>query len=438
MASTLTTLRNQKGFKKYLKNTSWLIAEKALRMIVGLFVGIWIARYLGPAKFGLLSYAFSFVGLFIYISSLGLDGIVIRELVKEPNRRDVLLGTAFLLKAVGAVMIIVVLIVVLSFTPDDRYTAALIFIIASATIFQSFNVIDFYFQSKVLGKYAVFANAGSLLAAALVKVALILMQAPLIAFAWVVLFESLILALGYVYFYYVNDLSIKSWRFSRAVATSLLAACWPLMLGGLAISVYMRIDQLMIKAMLGNESVGQYAAAVRLSEAWYLIPMVITASLYPSIINSKKRGLAFYRQRVQKLFTLMVWLALAIALPTALLADWIVAVLYGSEYFAAGRVLMIHIWSGVFVFLGVASGKILVAEHLEIIELYRSLFGMFTNVGLNLLLIPKYGIVGAALATLLAQVVAAYLFDLFHPRTRTLFYLKSQALFPFGPLYNRK
>ena len=113
---------------KYFKNTSWLFAEKIIRMMVGLFIGIWVARYLGPEQFGLFSYAVSFVGLFIAISTLGLDTIVVRELVKNESNRDILLGTAFRLKLLGAFGVIIVLGIAVNFTTNDLSTNLLIFI----------------------------------------------------------------------------------------------------------------------------------------------------------------------------------------------------------------------------------------------------------------------------------------------------------------------
>jgi len=158
----IKTLQQHSGFMRYFKNTSWLFAEKILRMIVGLFVGVWVARYLGPDKFGLFSYAGSFVGLFTAIATLGLNGIVVRELVKHPQKENELLGTAFYLKLMGAVLTLVILYIAIHFTSNNHFTNVLIFIIASATIFQSFNVVDMYFQSKVMSKYVVYANITSL------------------------------------------------------------------------------------------------------------------------------------------------------------------------------------------------------------------------------------------------------------------------------------
>ena len=222
----------------------------------------------------------AFVGLFTAIATFGLDGIIIRELVKDESKRDVLLGTAFRLKLMGAFVVLLFLAMAINFTSNDHYTNILIFIIASATIFQSLNVIDMYFQSKVLSKYVVYANIISLFISTMIRITLLLNEAPLIAFVWVVLFDSFVLALGFLYFYLHNHLSFGSWKFEKSIAKNLLKDSWPLLLSGIVVSIYMKIDQVMIKEMLDSEAVGQYAAAVRLSEAWYFIPVVVSASLF--------------------------------------------------------------------------------------------------------------------------------------------------------------
>jgi len=163
-------------------------------------------------------------------------------------------------------------------------------------------------------------------------------------------------------------LEFKILKFKRETAVSLLKDSWPLILSSMVIAIYMKIDQVMIKEMLDAEAVGNYAAAVRLSEAWYFIPMVISSSLFPAIINAKKISEKLYYDRLQKLYNLMVWMAISIALPMTFLSDWIVNLLYGAKYSEAGDVLMIHIWAGVFVFLGVASGKWFVAENLQLLS----------------------------------------------------------------------
>nr|WP_290443804.1 flippase [Halomonas sp. Mc5H-6] len=432
------SLKEHGGFRRYAANTSWMMCEKILRMFVGLFVGIWVARYLGPEQFGLLSYAQSFVFLFTAIATLGLDGIVVRELVKDQSRRDELLGTAFGLKFIGAFLILPVLWLAVQITSNDSYTNLLVFIIASATIFQSFNVIDFYYQARVKSKYVALANGVALGTSSAIKIALILNEAPLIAFAIMVTFDAFILSLGLIFFYITSSRKrLLGWKFSAVTAKQLLKDSWPLILSGLVISVYMKIDQVMIKEMLNADAVGQYAAAVRLSEAWYFIPMVIANSLFPAVINAKKNSEELYLQRLQRLYTLMVWIAIGIALPMTFLSDWLITLLYGLEYQKTAGVLMMHVWAGLFVFLGVASGKWLLNENLQLYSMFNTSVGAIANVGLNLFFISYFGVYGAAVATLISYGVAAYFMLFVWRRTRENFYLVTKSFLP-GSLINVK
>lgn len=429
-------LKSNSYFMKYFKNTSWLFTEKILRMTVGLFVGIWVARYLGPEKFGNFAYAQSFVGLFTAIATLGLDGIIVRELVKNKGRRDEIIGTAFWLKVFGAIAVLFILAGAINFTSNSTSTNILIFIIASATIFQSFNVVDFYFQSKVLSKYVVYANIISLLLSSIFKVILILKGAPLIFFAIAIAFDSFVLASGLIYFYFrVTDFKLRNLKFKWITAIELLRDSWPLILSGVAVSVYMRIDQVMIKEILDNEAVGQYAAAVRLSEVWYFIPVVIATSLFPAIVEAKRQSEKIYYSRLQKLYSLMVWLAIGIALPMTFLSSWLTNLLYGGQYNQAGGVLMIHIWAGLFIFLGVAFNNYLTSENMTKKAFYRTLLGAVLNIVLNYILIPLYGIKGAAIATFMSQFFANYVYDILDKDLHQQFIMKTKS---FVPWYNFK
>ena len=428
MIEKLKSIKNHRGFMKYFYNTSWLFVERIFRMSIGIFIGIWMARYLGVEKFGIFSYAQSFVGLFAAISTLGLDGIVIRELVKEKNEK-VLLGTVFFLKLIGAFATLVFISIAINFTENESITNILIFIIASATIFQSFNVIDMYFQSIVLSKYIAYANIISQTISLLIKATLILYKAPLIAFAYAVLFDSIILAFWYIYFFFkYSKFTFFNFRFNRKIAIFLLKSSWPLILSGIVISIYMKIDQVMIKEMLGNKAVGLYAAAVKLSQAWYFIPMLIASSLYPAIINAKEINEKIYYERLQKLYDFMVWISLVIAISMTFLSNWVVELLYGGQYNEAGNVLKIHIWAGIFVALGVVRGKWIIVENLQKYTPIYLLIGLILNILFNYFYIPKYGIEGAAYATLIAQAGGTLIAPLFIKETRISFKMMMKSL----------
>jgi len=407
MIKKIKSLTHHQGFMKYFKNTSWLFAEKILRMVVGLFVGIWVARYLGPEQFGLFSYALSFVGLFTAIATLGLDGIVVRELVKDEGKRDELIGTAFWLKVFGAIGVLFILTIAVNFTSNDNYTNTLVFIIASSTIFQSFNVIDFYFQSKVMSKYVVYANIISLFINSVVKIILIINEAPLIAFAWVVLFDSFMLAIGFIYFYTVNNLTLKL-TFDKSIASNLLRDSWPLIISSISVGIYMKMDQIMLKEMLDSKSVGVYSAASRLSEALYFIPLVIGQSLLPKLVEIFKENKEKYYHRLQSFFSHMVLFGIILSIPVYLLSSQIILTLYGVEYTQAIGVLEIHIFTIVTISLAVAVGKWFIVENHTQFHMYMTFLTIILNFVFNYIFIPLYGAEGAALGTLLTRVIGTF------------------------------
>ncbi|MGB5850444.1 MAG: flippase, partial [Ignavibacteriaceae bacterium] len=277
-------------FKKYFKNTSWLFAEKILRILISFLVTVLVIRYLGPEQFGLLSYAISFFGLFSAISVLGLESISIRELVKYPGKRDNILGSVFLLRLVGGIVTVILIALTLFISNESTDISILILIISTSAIFQSFSVVDYYFRAEVKAKYSVYVMMASVLFTSSLKILIIILEAPLIYFAIAFSVEFLIAAAGFFTVYKNNSLKIINWKFQKELALSLLKDSWPLILSGLVVSVYMKIDQVMIKNMLNSEEVGYYAAAVRLSEAWYFIPIALTNSLFPAIINAKEIG----------------------------------------------------------------------------------------------------------------------------------------------------
>lgn len=428
--------KKHQGFRRYFANTSWMFAEQILRILAGLFVGIYVARYLGPEKFGVFSYAIAFASIFSTIAKLGLDGIVVRDLVREPSHRDLYLGTAFWLKLGGAIVTLGAIAFAVQLTSNDRTTNLYIFIIASGTIFQSFEVVDFYFQSKVLSKFVSICKLTQLLISSLLKLYLIFTGADLIWFVLVSLMDQITLALTLYIAYRYQKVGGFFRYFDSAMAKQMLLNSWPLIFSGLVVMIYMRIDQIMIKEMLGEREVGLYSAAVRISEMWYFIPVIITNSLFPSIVNAKKVSEELYKIRLQRLYTLMVWAAIAIALPMTFLSDWLVALLYGEAYREAGSVLMIHIWTGIFVSLGVASGAWLINQNLQPFAFYRTFSGAIINIILNLVLIPAYGMIGAAIATVIAQVMAALVFDVFTHKTRVAFVMKLKTLY-FADLFQR-
>ena len=277
------------GFRKYFANTSWLLGERILRMVISLFVGIYVARYLGPERFGLLSYALSFVWLFSSLASFGLDDILVRELVHRPEQRNNLLGTVFWLKVCGTAVMGIAIAAVLQFMAEDQRTSWMIVIIAFGFLFQATNVIEFYFQAQVQSKFTVRAQVVQLLITSLFKIYLVWNKAELVWFALALMLDQAVVAVLFLLIYHWKIEWFPFFSFQWKHAKKLMIDAWPLIFTGMVVSVYMKIDQVMLKEMLDAKAVGVYASAVKLCEAWYFVPTAVMASLFPAVIEARKK-----------------------------------------------------------------------------------------------------------------------------------------------------
>ena len=429
----LSEIERHPSLRKILTNIGWLFLGKILRLSMGLFVGVWLARYLGPEQFGQFSYAIAFVSLFAGIATLGLNSIVVRDIVRVPDEAPITLGTAFLLQLISSLIAITLIISTINWLrPETTLTKSMVVILGFSLLFKASEVIKYWFESQVQSKYTVWAENIVYMLVILVKIGMILLQAPLIAFLWLALLEAILIAIALFAVYTKQKGNLRLWTVRIKRAKSLIKDSWPLVLSGIAIMIYMRMDQVMLGEMVGNEAVGFYSAALRISEVWYMIPIVIVASVFPAITKTKEKSESEYILILQKLYDLMVIFSFSIALPISIASPWIIRFLFGENYLEASTILSVHVWTLIFVFLGVASGKWYLLENLQIHAFYRAISGGIANVILNLMLIPKFGGVGAAFATLVSQITATYLFDLFNEKTRQSFYMKTASLIPFN------
>ena len=384
---------------------------------------MWVARHLGPDRFGELSYAISFAGLFGSLAYLGLDGLVTREIVKahaDDAESASILGTAAVMRFGGAVAgaVLATLAALAIGGPDGGRRAALVALISVGTLFNALDCIDFYYQARLQAKYTALARMVSLAAGACIRVLLIVARAPLWAFAAAVAVDSALRGTTLSLVYRRNGGRIRAWVFQRPRARALFAESWPLMLSAAAASVYLKIDQIMLGLMRDERAVGIYAAAARMSEIWYFIPAAIAASLLPAIVLMRSQDLPRYRRRVQRSFNLLLALGITVAVAVALVAQPAVRLLYGEEYAGAGRILLIHVFACPAVFVGNVLSKWLLAEGKTWFSLTRHGLGAVTNVVLNLLLIPRFGGMGAAIATVVAYTVANFLSTFVTAQTR--------------------
>ncbi|MEH2332195.1 flippase [Nostoc sp.] len=428
----LSKFKSRSGLRAIIANTGWLFADRILRMGASLVVGVWVARYLGVQQYGLFNYALAFVALFSPIFTLGLDDVVVRHLVRQSSNKEEILGTTFWLKFLGGIASVLLAVSTMFFLGEhETLKIWLVAILGIAGIFRASDTIELWFQSQVQSKYTVIAKNTAFLLNTVIKIALILTKAPLLAFALVTLAEFAMSAIGLLIVYQVKGSSLWLWCWSVAAAKTLLKESLPLIFSGFAIMIFMRIDQVMLGQMIGDSEVGVYSAAVRISEIWYFIPGAIVSSVAPAIYAAKEKSESLYYQRIGQLLSLMTCISLAIALPMSFLSDKIIMVMFGSGYAEAGAILAVHIWTSLFVFMGLATSPWFLAEGLNHISLGKTLFGAILNIILNLLLIPKYAGLGAAIATIISQAAAAFICNAFDSRTQKLFKIQVRSLIHF-------
>ncbi|MGD1892412.1 MAG: flippase [Cyclobacteriaceae bacterium] len=411
---------------QYFGNTIWLLAENGLRLVAGLFVGVWVVRYLGPGDFGILSYANSFVVVFAALGSLGVDNILVRELIVQKNNRDYLIGSAFTIKLIGSIVLVLCVSVALWFFPSSKEVNIIIYLIVLSNLLSSFNVISLYFQSQVLSKYQVYASIISLSISIVIKIYLILTERGLFAFASVYVVESLAFVVSSVFFYKFNGLSPLTWKIRRSTVSELFKHSWPLLLSGVSISLGMRIDQVMLNHFLDTSSVGLYAAGVKIAEVLVFIPAVIGKSIYPKIvaIDMEKE-----QRKLKRLIRHVFYLLLAISTCVLISSKYLVDLLYGDEFLESHLVVSILVFTIPLTYLGTITNKLLLKFGLGKIIFVKQFSLALLNISLNVVLISSYGIIGAAFATLLADLLINLFFELFVPNKKWLFDLKIKALF---------
>jgi PST family polysaccharide transporter len=425
----LDRLLAKSGFRQAAANFGWLLADRVGRLVLGAVVGLLVARHLGPERLGSLSYCVALVTLLVFIPSLGLDAVLKRELLNAPERTPELLASGFVLRsitgAVGCIALVLVSRGRWGLAGDEpRLLAVLALLMFQPALFLP----ELWLQVNLRAKWVVAAQLGALAVASAVRVWLIANDAPLVAFAWVIFGEMVLGAAGFWVGAWQVGLRLPAAAARASVMRELFGAAWPLMFASLAIVVYMKIDEVMLRQLAGPSAVGIYAAAAKLSEVWYFLPTALASSVLPALLRARGSDAAEYARRQQQYFDLSAAIAYGLSIPIALIAPWIVHWAYGADFGTAGPILAVHIWSSIFVFLGVARGQWLVNEGMQKFYLTATVVGAAANVVLNFIFIPRWGGLGAAWATVISYGLAAWLASYFHPAVRLIAKMQTRAL----------
>ncbi|MCF8011406.1 MAG: flippase [Clostridiales bacterium] len=423
LSKTLLKINNDNQIKKIIFNINWITLEKLIKLVLGVFVTAWVARYLGPTSFGKLNYSISFVSLFAFISTLGLEQIAIRELVKTENKEDVM-GSVFLLRLFGSIILnLVILLTLYLFDVKSPQIKFFIIIVTLGYLFKPFEVIKYWFYSQVQAKYISLSLIISLVIVSVMRVILIVVKASLFSFVIMISVSFLLESICLVFFYRLKlKTSVFDWKVNKKVIKKMLNDSLPLIFSSAAVAVHMKIDHVMVGNMLGDHSVGLYSAATRLKQ-WGFVAFAISNTFYPYLVKAKEVGEKYYKNKLQNLFDMIIMFALLIIFSVVFLSDYIILFLYGTEYLLSSLILKILVIEAIFNFVGIVISKHIIIENITKIQLYRTLIGVTCNIVLNYILISACGVIGAPIATLLSVSIQAYFSVIFFKETRFLIYM---------------
>lgn len=416
--------------RKMLVNIFWLSSDKVIRYGLGLIVGIWVARYLGPNDFGVINYAISIYTIFTAFYTFGLDSVVVKHLVQAGGEKNKILGTAFWMRISGSLLALSLIAIVSRWSSYPQYYW-IILVISFSPLFQVFDVIDFWFQSVTQSKYTVLSKAFALLIVLGLRIALILFEASLIWFAWATAIEFLFSSIALIIIYNKKVGNIFSWYFDLRIAKTFIKESWPVAVSLIATLVYFRSGQIMLSELSDMRAVGIYSAAIRLSEVWYFLPVIFFTSAYPNLIKAKQADETLFYSKLKKLYKIMIWLALIVTIVIIMSADMLITFLYKDTYKDAVLVLRIHVLGLVFTFIGQAAQAWYLIEQKNKLALYNNVLGAIVCIVANYLLIPSFGVSGAAVASVLAFMVCNYLSLALFKSSRNNFYLISKSFWPF-------
>ncbi|CAH1543641.1 Polysaccharide transporter, PST family [Vibrio jasicida] len=390
--------------------------EKLFSLGLSMLVTMALARYLAPSNFGQLNYLISLVALLGPLCALGLNSIITREIVNQPEKRDAVIGSSLVLRFVAAIIFSSIAgLVAWYFMGASEWKNFIVLLVGQS--FQALLVFDFWIQAELLNRLAAKVRSGILLFMSVVKLVGVWAGLDFSYFVWVIAIEMALTCVGLLVIFHAKTGALQQLSFCKDEAKGLLKQSWWLFLSGMAAIIYLKIDQVMLGWLSTDAEVGVYAVAAKLSEVWYFFPLAIVTSYFPQLLKSKTEMPDKYQIQLQKLCDVLCMSALSLAILVQILAPWGVTFLFGDAYQASAKVLVVHIWAGVFIFMRALLSKWLLAENLLRFSLFTQVIGAAMNVVGNALLIPEYGAQGAAFATVIGYTSASYFALFAHPST---------------------
>lgn len=402
---------------RFLQNTGWMAFAQIYQMVISLFIGVISARYLGPTNYGTINYAASYISFFTIFCALGLEGIVVKEMISKREQEGIILGSGIAMRLIAGVLsMIAVCVIVYFLNPNDSVLLTVTFLQSIILPFNAFHLIDMWYQSKLNSKVSTIIRCISYTLMSLYKIYLLITGKSVEWFAFSTSLDSLLIALMFMLMYRRNG--TRKLKFDYNTSKELLLQSYHLIISTMMAVLYSQMDRVMIGKMMTQTDVGFYTAAATICNMWIFIPQAFANSARPVIMELKDKDSNMYIRRLKQLMGFIFWIGALFSIVFTVMADFIIHVLYGDAYTMAKGPLIILIWSTVFSSLSYPRSIWMICENKQNYTKYILIWGVILNLILNYYGIKYLGIIGAAIATLFTEIMTCIISPMFYKEMR--------------------
>ena len=393
---------------KVVKNAGWIIGARVFQMLIGLFISTWTVRYLGPSNSGIIDYVDSFVSFAASIAILGLDKVIIKFLIDKDGKEDEVLGTTVAIRLIASVVCSLAAILLVAYlNPHDTVTTMVAVYLSLATVFRSFEMFNYWYQARLQSRVSSIIQTIAYLCTAAFRLYILITNKNVLWFAFGNSMDSIVIAV-LLYISYKRSHGGKL-QFKVSLGKEILSQSHHFIYASLMIAIYGQMDKIMIEKWLDFSAVGYYGVAGGVNTMWTFVLQAFIDSIYPTVIEAKKSGdEKLYHKRVVQLYSVVIWVSVLASVMITLLAGPIILILYGEAYAPSINCLRILTWMNTFAYLGVARAAWMVCENTQNYQKYILAMGAGANLILNWILIPVMGFNGAALATVITQMITGF------------------------------
>lgn len=397
---------------KTVKNAGWLIFGKIVQMLISLVVGLLTARYLGPSNYGLINYATAYTAFFMAFCTLGINSVLVKEFIDNPEEEGEIIGSTLLLRAISSFLSAIMIVGFVSIIEADEKTTIVVTVLCSlGLLFNIFETFNYWFQSKLQSRVTTIVSLIAYSLTALYKTVLLILGKSVEWFAFATSLDYI--CLGILLYVSYKKYGGRKLAFSKTVAKRVLSRSVYFILPSLMVSIYGYADKFMLKHMMTSADVGYFSSATALCGMWCFVLSAIIDSMYPSIMESYKTDKERFEKRNRQLYALVFYISVFVSLFFCIFGELIIRILYGEPYLPSVAPLRVVTWYTAFSYLGVARNAWVVCENKQKYLKYIYMAAAASNVALNFFLIPAFGVVGAAMSSLITQILTTMVIPFF-------------------------